>query len=277
MKIVYSSKCLEYGKEHIESPDRVESCYNLLKDKYEFVKSVKIKERDILKVHSKSYLQKLRDGKFQVEDTPAYSNIYEYARLSAGGAVKAMKLALKGENSFSLMRPPGHHAGNHIWGFCYLNNIAIAVKKALEHVEKIGIIDIDCHHGNGTQEIFLGDDRIRYLSLHNFPFFPGTGEAHVGNCYNYPLSFGVGEKEYLEYFKKGLEEIRKFNPDVIAVSAGFDTYNKDPLGNMGLEVESYEKIGKMIKDLGKPVFSILEGGYSEDIDRCVRAYLKGLD
>ena len=130
--------------------------------------------RDLLTVHDADYLWKLKKGLVEDADTPAYSNIFEYASLSVGGALLASQIG-----GFSLMRPPGHHVGRngaalgvYTRGFCYLNNIAIAVKKL---GKKTLILDIDGHHGNGTQEIFQGDDKVTYVSLHQSPNYPGTG------------------------------------------------------------------------------------------------------
>ncbi|MCK4532128.1 MAG: histone deacetylase, partial [Candidatus Aenigmarchaeota archaeon] len=178
--------------------------------------------------------------------------------------------------AFSLMRPPGHHAGKRTFeGFCYFNNIAIAVMKALKGVKKVGILDIDVHHGNGSQEIFLGNPNVIYVSLHQYGFiYPGTGKHSEGNCYNYPLENGAEEGEYLEKLWVGLEKIKKFNPDLIAVSVGFDTFEKDPLAGLKLKIETYSKISKMISELAKPKFAVLEGGYSKALPECVQSFLK---
>ena len=152
-------------------------------------------KKNILKVHDISYIKLLKKGLIEDEDTPAYPNIYEYARLAAGGAILAAKI-----NGFSLMRPPGHHVGRKgialnapIRGFCYLNNIAIAVK----YLEKSTLIlDLDGHHGNGTQEIFLGDPNVIFISLHKYPLYPRTGLYSEVNCYNYPLDYG--EEKYIK-------------------------------------------------------------------------------
>ena len=214
-------------------------------------------------------------------ETPNIKGIYYYARLSAGGAIKAMKISLKEGVSFSLMRPPGHHAGRKTFeGFCYFNNIAIAVKKALKTgLNKVAILDIDAHHGQGTQEIFMGDPHVIYISLHQYGFiYPGTGRHSEKNAYNFPLPAGTDEKEYIEKLLVGIDKIREFDPDLIAVSAGFDTYEGDPLTSLNLKVKTYEKIGKIIAELDKPRFAVLEGGYSiEKIPLCVCEFLKGFN
>jgi acetoin utilization deacetylase AcuC-like enzyme len=211
--------------------------------------------------------------------------IYEYAKLSAGSSVEAMKMALKGKISFSLMRPPGHHAGINgkalgapSLGFCYFNNVAIATKKALNFVDRVAIVDIDCHFGNGTQQIFFGDSNVLYVSLHKFHpgFYPGGGRISEENCFNYPLPPGTTEKQYFMTLEKALKEVRRFDPELIAVSAGFDTHKDDPLtGGLGLEAKSFRSIGLQFADLKKPSFAVLEGGYGATLPECVYEFLIG--
>lgn len=278
MKIIYSEKCLEYSQAgHPESPRRVSATYEFLKSKYEFVEPKPADERDLLAVHTESLVGQVRSGDFWDGDSPAYPGLYEYAILSAGAAVLAADYAMKGMPSFSLMRPPGHHAGKaFLGGFCYFNNVAIAAVKSLQQVEKVAIIDFDCHHGNGTEDIFLGHDRVLYVSLHQSPLYPGTGFRSELNCRNFPVAAGTGEEAYLATFNDALAEIREFDPGLIGVSAGFDTFKEDPLTGLGLEVGSYEKIGRLIASLDRPVFSVLEGGYSEKLPECIDSYLKGV-
>ncbi|MCC6013792.1 MAG: histone deacetylase [Candidatus Verstraetearchaeota archaeon] len=272
MKIVFSKKCLEYGYGHIESPERIIKAYEILKENgYEFIEPEPAREEDILKVHDISYIKLLKEGLIEDEDTPAYPNIYEYARLAAGGAILAAKI-----NGFSLMRPPGHHAGRKgialgapTRGFCYLNNIAIAVK----YLNKSTLIlDLDGHHGNGTQEIFFGDPNVIYISLHKHPLYPGTGLYSEANCYNYPLDYG--EEKYIKTLKKALEKIDMNKIEVIAVSIGFDTFIGD-IASLGLNEKSFEEIGKILSSLNKPIFFVLEGGYiGENIGKGIIALLK---
>jgi acetoin utilization deacetylase AcuC-like enzyme len=273
-KIVFSEKCLGYGSWHIENPERVRKAYEILKQKgYEFIEPEPASEEDILRVHDAEYVWNLKKGLVEDVDTPAYENIYEYAKLAAGGAILAAKI-----NGFSLMRPPGHHAGKsgaalgaYTRGFCYLNNIAIAVK----HLNKPTLIlDIDGHHGNGTQEIFLGDKNVTYISLHRYPHYPGTGRASEGNCLNFPLRADCGEEIYLKTLADALQKIGTDHFEVVAVSAGFDTYTGD-LASLGLTERAYKEIGKLIKSLKKPTFFVLEGGYQgENIGKAINELLK---
>lgn len=279
MKIVFSEKCLEYDEPgHPESSDRIRRTYELLAKSggFKFVAPEPCTRQDLLLVHSPSLIDTIRRGKFYNPETPALPNIYDYAKLSAGGALLAMELALKEGKAFSLMRPPGHHAGKAKFeGFCYFNNVAVATAKALKKIGKVAVLDIDAHHGNGSQEIFMGNKSVVYVSLHQYGnFYPGTGKHHEKNCYNFPLESGIEESLYLQKLEVGLDIIGKFNPDLIAVSVGFDTFKEDPLAGLKLEIETYSKMSKMIAESGKPRFAVLEGGYSEKLAECVKAFLK---
>ena len=276
-KIVFSEKCLEYGLGHLESPNRVFEAYEVLRRKgYEFVRPEPASEKDVLKVHSKEYLEVLKKGLEEDPDTPAYENIYYYALLSAGAAI------LAAENGwFSLMRPPGHHAGRNgkalgaaTKGFCYLNNIAIAVK----HLDKQTlIIDIDGHHGNGTQEIFFKDPKVTYVSLHRHPYYPGTGYKTEENCINFPLRAECGDATYLEAFDKALKSVDAKKVEVVAVSAGFDAHRGD-LASLGLTENCYREVGKRIGRLEKHTFFVLEGGYNGyTVGKCIDELLEGFN
>ena len=259
-KIVYSEKCLGYGTWHIEGPQRVKIAHEVLQTKgYEFIEPMLASEEELLGIHDADYLFNLKKGFVEDSDTPAYDKIYEIARLSAGGAVLASKL-----NGFSLMRPPGHHVGRsgaalgvYTRGFCYLNNIAIAVK---ESGKKTLILDIDGHHGNGTQEIFQDDKKVVYVSLHQSTNYPRTGNFTEGNCINFALPANYGGKRYLETLDKALTMVDLEEFESIAVSAGFDTHQGD-LATLDLVEQDYFEIGKTIALLKKPVFFVLEGGY----------------
>jgi acetoin utilization deacetylase AcuC-like enzyme len=279
-KIIFSEKCLGYGTWHIEGPQRIRIANEILRKKgYDYVEPSPASEEDLLKVHDPEYIWNLKKGLVEDIDTPAYDNIYEYARLSAGGALLAAKT-----NGFSIMRPPGHHAGKngaalgvHTRGFCYLNNVAIAVKS----LNKTALIlDVDGHHGNGTQEIFQDDAKVVYISLHRFPHYPGTGVRSEGNCFNFPLPVDCGEKKYLETLDQALNAIDENTFEVVAVSVGFDTHSGD-LASLGLTENSYKEIGNRIAAIEKPTFFILEGGYmgeanGKDIDSFLKGYEENL-
>ncbi len=278
MKIVFDPSCLTYQQSgHPESPRRVKLAYDYLQSKGETIAPEPATETDILTVHSPYHLETVRNGWYMDIDTPALPFMFDHALKSVGGALTAMRLALDGQQAISLMRPPGHHAGrDYLGGFCYFNNVAIATARALEQVGKVAIIDFDCHHGNGTEDIFRGDERVVYLSLHQSPFYPGTGLRSDGNIINYPLGDGTDDTSWLAALDDGLTKIRAWGPDLIAASAGFDSYEKDRFSFHMLRLETFERVGEKIAALGRPVFSVLEGGYSDEVGRCVEVYMRGL-
>lgn len=278
MKILFSPRCLEYESPgHPENPQRVKAAYEFLKQKgMSFLEPRPCQEEDIFLVHSQVLLDEVKNNHFFDADTPNLKGIFEYARLAAGSAILAQEAALEGENAFSLMRPPGHHAGkDFLGGFCYFNNIAIATTKALGEVKRAAILDLDCHHGNGTQDIFLGNERVLYVSLHQSPLYPGTGLKSEKNCFNYPLPAGTDGKRYLATLTQALKNIKDFGPELLGISLGFDTYRDDPLTNFGLEIATYRSIGALIKELSVAGFGVLEGGYSQSLGECLVEFLNG--
>ncbi len=279
-RIVYSEKCLGYGTWHIEGPQRVKIAHDVLSAKgYEFVEPQPATEDEILSVHDAEYIFNVKKGMVEDSDTPAYDRIFEFAKLSVGGALTASKIG-----GFSLMRPPGHHVGRYgaalgvsTRGFCYLNNIAIAVK---ESKKPTLILDIDGHHGNGTQEVFEGDSQVSYISVHQSPNYPGTGCCSENNSVNYALPNNIGAKGYFPVLDKALSTIDMGRFEQVAVSAGFDTHLGD-LASLGLIEKDYYDIGKRIANLAKPTFFVLEGGYNGEwvgnsIDQLVKGYEENL-
>jgi acetoin utilization deacetylase AcuC-like enzyme len=275
MHFVHSPRCVEYAAPgHPESPERIRSILAALpKEKHTWLAPEPCAEADILRVHTDRMLNGVRNGTLYDGDTPALPNIYELARLSAGAAILASEQAVAGKKAFSLMRPPGHHATRErVMGFCYFNNIAIAVARL---TPRTAILDFDCHHGNGTEDIFYRDKRVLYVSLHQSPCYPGTGLFSQANCRNHPLPPRTGPAEYLAEFDKALDEVRAFKPELLAVSAGFDTYKGDPITGMSLEVETFGEIGRRMAALKLPAFATLEGGYAEELGKCVTAFVDG--
>jgi len=278
VEIVYSKRCLEYSYAgHLESPSRVRKAAEILKELgYAFVEPKPASDGDLLRAHTKHWVDRVRRGGFFDADTPGSRDIYEYASLSAGGALLASSIG-----GFSLLRPPGHHAGKagralgaSSLGFCYFNNIAIAVRRLDEPTL---ILDIDGHHGNGTQEIFLGDSKVTYVSLHRIPHYPGTGLISENNCLNFPLPLDVGDEQYLKTLDAALRQVDMKRVEVIAISAGFDAHKGD-LASLGLTSDCYREIGKRLRNLSKRVFGVLEGGYSgENIARDLNELIGGLE
>jgi acetoin utilization deacetylase AcuC-like enzyme len=289
MVILYSPRCLDYAAAgHPENPERVRSAVTQLqKGSHTWVVPVPCTDEDILNVHTREHIEAVRSGSFDDADTPFFPDIFEIAKLSAGAAILAAEHALAGHPAFSLMRPPGHHAErNRVMGFCYFNNIAIAVAKTLAShpkIQRVAILDFDCHHGNGTEDIFRGNEQVLFVSMHQSPCYPGTGLMSGANCINYPLAPGTGPEKFLETLDEAINRIRDFNPDLLAVSAGFDAYKNDPITQMGLEIETFHEIGSRIADFTQPApptrplpcFAVLEGGYSHDFAKCVAAFVTG--
>jgi acetoin utilization deacetylase AcuC-like enzyme len=291
---------------HPERPERVSSLFNFLKEKnfFENVDLVKPKEifkEDILRAHSNSHYQfvvdSINDEKTLLDggDTYIVKDSFRAALLSAGAVIKAVDLVMDNSYSsvFSLMRPPGHHAeSNRPMGFCIFNNIAIGAKYALEkyNLNGIAIVDWDVHHGNGTQEIFYSSSQVYFISLHQYPFYPGTGakgEKGSGEGENYTLNFplpaGTSGSTYLEIFNnKIITVLNDYNPQMLFISAGFDAHKDDPLANMELTENDFAEMTKILKDFaGKKnikIISVLEGGYNLDaLSASVYSHLKVLN
>ncbi|KYK34725.1 MAG: histone deacetylase [Theionarchaea archaeon] len=277
MTVIFSPRCLEFGSPgHPESPERVKKAHQMLKEHgYTFSEPTPCTKEDLLLVHTHELVESVQNNDFYDFDSPNLPYIYEYATLAVGGSLLAMNLSLSEGRSFSLMRPPGHHVTKtRLGGFCYFNNIAIAVAKALTQVERIAILDFDCHHGNGTQDIFLGSEEVLYVSWHQIHIYPGTGYESQLNCLNYPMAPGADHDVFMSLFEKGLQKIKSFDPELIAVSAGFDSYIGDPLTMLRFRKETYHKIGEKIKSLGVPSFAVLEGGYGVEFPDCVLEFLQ---
>jgi acetoin utilization deacetylase AcuC-like enzyme len=285
VKIITDEHCAGYSRlGHPERPLRIISTLELLRNQTElpitWAAPGRVGDAQILRAHSTGHLARLNEPEDFDADTPFYENIGDYARASAAAALDALKAARAGENVFSLMRPPGHHAErDRAMGFCYLNNIAIAVLEALATgAKRVAVLDFDVHHGNGTESILLNNPGAAFLSIHQFPCYPGTGTRNVGNnCYNYPVLPQTARGEYLHILASAFEHLQKFKPTLVAVSAGFDAYVHDPLAQGSLEAEDFYWLGQSLRKLGLPLFSLLEGGYSADLPELILAYLKGVE
>ncbi|MCX7750255.1 MAG: histone deacetylase [Candidatus Bipolaricaulota bacterium] len=271
MEIIFSERCLEYHTVgHPEGPARVRALQEYLARKgYPFLEPAPAADEDLLRVHTPAHLRRVRERDFYDPDCPAYPEIDFYARLAAGGALLAQE-----RRGFSILRPPGHHAGpDFLGGFCYYNNIAVAVRKS---GKRTLVVDIDGHHGNGTEEVFHGDPLVTYISLHRMYNYPGTGHVPRGNCLNYPLPPRCGKRLYVETLEQALAAAGPGHEE-LAISAGFDTYRDDPLASLGLEVDAFYDIGSVLGGTGLPTYLVLEGGYVPEVmGPAADALLQGL-
>jgi acetoin utilization deacetylase AcuC-like enzyme len=283
--IITDERCAGYSRDgHPERPERITRALAYLRGQNElpigWAAPGKVNDAQILRAHSVEHLSRLNEpGDFDA-DTPFHENIAEYARASVAAALDALNAARNGENVFSLMRPPGHHATrDRAMGFCYLNNIAIAVLEAAAMgAKRIAVFDFDVHHGNGTEAILLDQPGVAFFSVHLHPFYPGTGAANAGkNCFNYPVAPSASREVYRAALARALGDLEKFQPDLIAVSAGFDAYVRDPLVQGVLVLDDFYRLGQSLRALGVPLFSLLEGGYSRDLPKLIFAYLKGVE
>jgi len=237
--------------------------------------------------HDPAYLDALKEriaeGATQLDADTAVSTASFSAAVRAAGAALALAEALledRIDSGFACVRPPGHHACHaRAMGFCLVNNAAVLARFLQSRGKRVAIVDWDVHHGNGTQDIFWREPEVGYCSLHEYPFYPGTGgadESGAGNILNIPLRAGCGDTEYQAAFQdKALPWLDERAPDIVIVSAGFDAHAADPLAGMDLSAESFAALTRKLLDW--PILSLLEGGYNLDgLATSVRAHLQVL-
>lgn len=294
------------GEGHPERPERLRALMShlLAAPEWHFLMHAQPRSASLDRiklVHPESYIRSLelrcRGGERILDqgDTSVSPESYEIALLAAGGVVEGVDRVMNGDlqSVFCAVRPPGHHAGvRTAMGFCLMNNAAIGARHAQQAhgVERVAIVDWDVHHGNGTQEIFYDDASVLYVSVHQYPFYPGTGAEHErgngageGITLNCPMKAGSGEKEYCAAFEKTiLPALDRFGPGLLIISAGFDAHKDDPLAGIQLTEESFSKMTEMMMEASRRhcegrIVSVLEGGYDVDaLGRSVEAHLKQL-
>ena len=279
------------GWGHPEKPERLESIHTAIRSA-SFYKDLFLVHpslpdiKYIEMIHARSYIDRVKTeiqggiSYLDSMDTAVSSESYDVALMAVGGALNMCDAIIEQEarNGFCAVRPPGHHAEkDYAAGFCLFNNIAIAAKylQSRHGIKKIAIVDWDVHHGNGTQHSFERDNTVYYISLHQYPHYPGTGAASEegigkgkGFTLNIPMSAGSGDSEYLAAFKNRIiPALESYKPQVLLISAGFDAHRSDPLSSIRLSTEAFTEFTRMLMAAAKKysqerVIAFLEGGYN---------------
>ncbi len=290
--IVFDNKYLKHdtGGGHPERPERLNAIKSKLKDNALYDSLLKIPEKKansdtIAKIHSSKYISRvekeIKSGIRYLDsmDTAVCKDSYEIALYAAGAGVSAVDEIMNQniDNAFLCVRPPGHHAENsRAMGFCVFNNIAITARYIQNKygIGKIMILDWDVHHGNGTQNAFYSDDNVLFVSLHQYPHYPGTGSGREtgkgkgkGYTVNFPMKAGSNDDDYLKHFNEKIIPLaHDFKPGFVLISAGYDAHSRDPLGGIRLSSGVYSEFTKIMLDIadkhcGGNVVCFLEGGY----------------
>lgn len=275
---------------HIEHADRLSHLIPAIRNSpvnefIDWLKPVPASEDEITLIHSRGMIDYIKQtisegGGWLDPETYVSPGSLSAALASTGSGKVALGLVFKLDYRFVFIpcRPPGHHAtSSRSMGFCLFNNVALCARIALEYklAKKVAIIDWDVHHGNGTEEIFYTSDRVLFMSVHQHPFFPGTGfvedvgmEKGKGFTLNVPLPAGVGNKEYIRIFReKFAPAVEEFEPDLFIISAGFDAHEHDPIANHYLNAQGFRSLASIVKEMAEKspadgrIIAFLEGGY----------------
>jgi acetoin utilization deacetylase AcuC-like enzyme len=306
--VLYDPRYLDHdtGIGHPERPARLSHAIGVLEQKpwfsrLERIDPVRCDRRWLETIHDPKYIERTQmachQGEHYVDspDVAVCPSSYETAILATGGALAIADCVMQGsaQNGFAMIRPPGHHAERSTaLGFCLFNNVAITARYLQQHhgLEKILILDWDVHHGNGTQHSFEQDPTVFYISLHQYPHYPGTGSRGengvgrgTGATLNCPMTEGYGDNEYRQAFEEIImPAARAFKPDAVLLSAGFDAHRADPLGGINLSTEFYAWMTTQMLELADQyaegrLISLLEGGYDLNaLAGCISVHLETL-
>ena len=258
---------------HPESQGRIES----LHARFPYRECGPASEADILRCHTQALIERVRAAPGWLDaDTICTETSYEAAMLAAGAAIEAARTG-----GFALARPPGHHAEpGRAMGFCLFDSVAVAARwaQAEAGMGRVAILDWDVHHGNGTQAVVADDPTIFYVSLHQWPFYPGTGgpDEQGETLLNVPLPAGTGDDAYLTAFEAAALAVEAFEPELLLVSAGFDAHVDDPLAELRLSTDAFEELARRAARAAPRVGAVLEGGYNlSTLPDLVEAALRG--
>lgn len=278
MNILFNQKFLKHNTNSF-----AEGSYRVKDFESDSVEADSNGEPFISLVHSEAHLRRVREACYnhqvlaEVYLTP---ESYEAACSAVGLTMMAAE-----QGDFAVVRPPGHHAKpERPDGFCLFNNIAIAAQKMVNDGKKVFILDIDGHHGDGTQQIFYHSDQVLYCSIHQHYAYPGTGEsretgegAGTGYTMNFPLDAGSGDNELLGAVDMAISRALEFKPDMVGVSAGFDGYRDDRLLGLNYTLDGYYQCGRRLSQSFDHIFAVLEGGYHQDIKKCTEHFIRGVN